>query len=91
MSSADSLSRAYLDNRPEKPTPQNDICSIKERVFAPELEQIRHSEDVSVSPVRLKRLREMKDEGEELTNVNLLGTVRQLRLKPVNLTGGKSK
>ena len=30
---ADTRSRAYLDNEPEKPTPQNDIRSIKERVF----------------------------------------------------------
>ena len=63
---ADTLSRAYLENEPEKPTPQNDIRSIKERVFALELEQIRHGEDVSVSPVRLKRLREMTAEDEEL-------------------------
>ena len=69
---ADPLNRAYLENAPEKPTPQNDICSIKERVFALEKEQIRHGEDVSVSPVRLKRLREMIAEDEELeilTNV----------------------
>ena len=49
---ANTLSRAYLENEPEKPTPQNDICSIKERVFALELEQIRHVGDLSVSPVR---------------------------------------
>ena len=69
---ADTLSRAYLENEPEKPTPQNDIRTIKERVFALELEQIRHGEEVSVSPVRLKGLREMTAEDEELqilTNV----------------------
>ena len=69
---ADALSRAYLENESERPTPQNDIRSIKEQVFALELEQIRHGEDVSVSPVRLKRLREMTAEDEDLqilTNV----------------------
>ena len=69
---ADALSRAYLENESDRPTPQNDIRSIKERVFALELEQIRHGEEVSVSPVRLKRLREMTAEDEELqilTNV----------------------
>ena len=49
---ANTLSRAYLENEPEKPTPQNDIHSKKERVFALELEQIRCVGDLSVSPVR---------------------------------------
>ena len=40
--------------------------SIKERVFALKLEQIRHEEDVSASPVHLKRLQEMTAEDEEL-------------------------
>ena len=69
---ADTLSRAYLENEPERPTSQNDIRSMKERVFAIELKQIRHGEDVSVTPVRLERLREMTAEDEELqilTNV----------------------
>ena len=42
------------------------------REFAFELQQIRHGEDVSVTPVRLERLREMTAEDEELqilTNV----------------------
>ena len=34
---ADTLSRAYLENEPERPTSQNDIRSMKERVFAIEL------------------------------------------------------
>ena len=29
---ANTLSCAYLENEPEKPTPQNDICSIKEHL-----------------------------------------------------------
>ena len=69
---ADTLNRAYLEDEPERTTPRNDVRSIKERVFALELEQIRHGEDVSVSPVHLKRLREMTTEDEEmqiLTNV----------------------
>ena len=69
---ADTLSRAYLEDEPERTTPRNAMRSIKERVFALELEQIRHGEDVSVSPVHLKRLREMTAEDEELqilTNV----------------------
>ena len=59
----DTLSRAYLENEPEKPAPQKDIRSIKERVFALELEEIRHGEYVSVSPVRLKRLRRNDSQG----------------------------
>ena len=69
---ADTLSRAYLENEPEKLTPQNDIRSMKKRVFALALEQIRQGEDVSVSPVRLKRLLELTAGDEELqilTNV----------------------
>ena len=69
---ADTLSRAYLEDEPERTTSRNDVRSMKERVFALELEQIRHGEDVSVSPVHLKRLREMTAEDEELqilTNV----------------------
>ena len=63
---ADTLSRAYLEDEPERTTPRNDMRSIKERVFALELEQIRHREEESVSPVHLKRLREMTAEDEEL-------------------------
>jgi len=63
---ADTLSRAYLEDEPERTTRQNDVRSIKERVFALELEQIRHGEEVSVSSVHLKRLREMTAEDEEL-------------------------
>ena len=69
---ADTLSRAYLEDEPERTTPPNDVRSIKERVFALELEQIRHGEEVSVLPVHLKRLLEMTAEDEELqilTNV----------------------
>ena len=55
---ADTLSRAYLENELVRPIPRSDIRSIKERVFALELEQIRHGEDVSVSPACLKRLGE---------------------------------
>ena len=69
---ADTLSRAYLEDKPERTAPRNEVRSIKERVFALELEQIRHGEDVSVSPVHLKRLREMTAEDEVLqilTNV----------------------
>ena len=43
---ANTLSRTYLENEPEKPTRQNYIRSIKERVFALELEQIKHVGDV---------------------------------------------
>ena len=50
---ADTLSRAYLEDEPERTTPRNDMRSIKERAFALELEHIRHGEDVSVSPVHL--------------------------------------
>lgn len=49
-----------------RPTPRCDIRSIKERVFFLELEQIRHGEDVSVSPARLKRLPKMTSDDEEL-------------------------
>ena len=55
---ADTLSRAYLENELVRPIPHSDIHSIKERVFALELEQIRHGEDVSVSLACLKRLGE---------------------------------
>jgi len=49
---AHTLSRAYLENELVRPIPRSDIRSIKERVFALELEQIRHGEDVSVSPFK---------------------------------------
>ena len=62
----DTLSRAYLKGEPERTTPRNDMRSIKERAFALKLEKIRHGEDVSVSPLYLKRLQEMTAEDEEL-------------------------
>ena len=62
----DTLSRAYLKGEPERTTPRNDMRSIKERAFALKVEKIRHGEDVSVSPLHLKRLQEMTAEDEEL-------------------------
>ena len=47
---ADKLSRACLENEPERRTTQKDIRWIKERVFALGLEQITHGGDVNVSP-----------------------------------------
>ena len=42
---ADTLSRAYLEDEPERTTPRNDVRSIKERVFA--------LEGMNASPVQL--------------------------------------
>lgn len=58
---AHTLSRAYLENELVTPT-----RSIKERVFALELEQKRYVEDVIFPLVRLNRLREMTSDDEEL-------------------------
>ena len=69
---ADTLSRACLENELVKPILHSGIRSIKERVFALEPKQIIHGEDVSVSPARLMRLREMTSNDEEsqiLSNV----------------------
>ena len=62
---ADTLSRAYVEG--EQPTvPTSDVRSIKERLFAFELEQIKHDEELTVSPTRLQRLREETAKDEEL-------------------------
>jgi len=55
---ADTLSRAYLENQLLSQTQDSDVRSIREQLFAFELEQIKHDEDLSVSPTRLKQLRE---------------------------------
>jgi len=47
---ADTLSRAYLENELVSQTQDSDVRSIRERLFAFELEQIKHGEDLSVSP-----------------------------------------
>ena len=63
---ADTLSRAYLKNEPVSQTQDSDVRSIRERLFAFELEQIKRGEDLSVSPTRLKNLREGTAKDEEL-------------------------
>ena len=63
---ADTLSRAYLENELVSQTQYSDVRSIRERLFVFELEQIKHDEDLSVSPTRLQKLREETAEEEEL-------------------------
>ena len=63
---ADTLSRTYLENEPVSQPQDSDIHSIRERLFAFELEQIKHGEDLSVSPTRLEKLREETAKDEEL-------------------------
>ena len=63
---ADTLSRAHLKDEPVSRTQDSDVRSIRERLFAFELEQIKHGEDLSVSPTRLKNLREETAKDEEL-------------------------
>ena len=62
---ADTLSRAYLEGE-QSTVPSSDVRSIKELLFAFELEQIKHDEELTVSPTRLERLREETAEDEEL-------------------------
>ena len=62
----DTLSRAYLENELVSQAQDSDVRSIRERLFAFELEQIKHGEDLSVSPTRLEKLREETAKDEEL-------------------------
>ena len=66
MFKADTLSRTYLENELVSRTQDSDVRSIRERLFAFELEQIKHGEDLSVSPTRLEKLREETAKDEEL-------------------------
>ena len=52
---ADTLSRAYLKNELVSQTQNSDVRSMREQLFAFELEQIKHGEDLSVSPTLLKK------------------------------------
>ena len=63
---ADTLSRAYLENEPVSQTQDCDIRSIRERLFAFQLEQIKHGGDLSVSPTHLEKLHEQTAKDEEL-------------------------
>ena len=63
---ADTLRRAYLKNELVGQTQDSDVRSIRERLFDFELEQIKHGEDLSVSPTLLKSLREETAKDEEL-------------------------
>ena len=63
---ADTLSRAYLKNELVSQTQDSDIHSIREQLFTFELEQIKHGEDLSVSPTRPKKLCEETAKDEEL-------------------------
>lgn len=47
-------------------TQDSDVRSIRERLFAFESEQIKHGEDLSVSPTRPEKLREETAKDEEL-------------------------
>ena len=62
---ADTLSGAYLEGE-QLTVPNSDVRSIKERLFAFELEQIKRDEELTVSPTRLERLRKETAKDEEL-------------------------
>ena len=63
---ADTLSRTYFENELASQIQDSDIRSIREQLFAFELEQIKHGEDMSVSPTRLEKLYEETTKDEEL-------------------------
>ena len=63
---ADTLSRAYLENELVSQTQNSDVRSSTEQLFAFELEQIKHGEDLSVSPTRLEKLRKETAKDDEL-------------------------
>ena len=67
---ADTLSRAYLEKEPVSQTQDSDIRSVRERLFAFELEQIKNGEDLSVSPTRLEELRKETAQDEELQTLS---------------------
>ena len=62
---ADILSRAYLENELLSQTQDSDVRSIREQLFAFELEQIKHGEYLSISPlvckISARRLPRMKN------------------------------
>ena len=62
---ADTLSGGYLEGE-QLTVPNSDVHSIKEQLFAFELEQIKRDEELTVSPTRLERLREETAKDEEL-------------------------
>ena len=62
---ADTLSQAYLECE-QSTVPNSDVRCIKEQLFAFESEQIKHDEELTVSPTCLERLREETAEDEEL-------------------------
>ena len=63
----DTLSRAY-SNVSAKQREPCDVRAVNEQVFSPELEQLKHDEDLNVLPRKLKQLRWKKqaDREEEL-------------------------
>jgi len=64
---AHTLSRAYVEGEQVvRKMPNSDVCSVKERLFAFELEQVKHADELGVSSSRLKRLREETAKDEEL-------------------------
>ena len=63
---ADTLSRAYLKKNILSQFQNSDVRSVGERLCAFEFEQIKHDEDLSVSPTHLRRLREETAVDEEL-------------------------
>ena len=64
---ADTLSRAYVEGEQvARKMPNCDVCLIKERLFAFELEQVKHADELGVSSTRLKRLPEETAKDEEL-------------------------
>ena len=62
---ADTLSRAYVEGK-QRTVPNSDVRSIKEPLFAFELEQIKHDEELTVSPTPLERLCKETVKDEEL-------------------------
>ena len=63
---ADTLSRTYFENELASQTQDSDVRSIREQLFAFELEQIKYGEDMSVSPTCQEKLYEETAKDEEL-------------------------
>ena len=60
---SNTLSRPYLEDQPERTTPQNDVLFIKERVFALELEEIKRIREMTVKDEQLQILTNIISDG----------------------------
>ena len=90
----DTISPAYLGNNIFSQSQDEDLHCVREKLFAFEFDQIKHDEDLSASPTRLRKLGEetaMEEELRILSDISSVKVGRRAYQKQVNMKDVESR